>query len=500
MLQNWKETEIVEAWSRSVGEFGDVFQMTITNPFVLSAISALSNDDTFDPERGFSDCVRQQREYVGGDYSRESLNRWHLTKLASAVKQQRQLRVLDLGGGEAYIGRWLAAAGVRYWCVDGSTGLLNTGAERAKNSDLEFHNFDFAALPDTWEPFPAFIEGLSDDPPDLVLCLSVLDHLEHPELLMSSMAGWLGNDARYQPRPFLCVTLNPDFFFGPAQSPSEKHVGGPKTARLGPARKNVLIYPRSWQRYERMFVRQGYHVRWCHPSLINPIPAELHKLYKYDADLEHIPGAGPFVLWVLIPDRRGQLVAPDHLPGSQLVSLGELSEAHWQLLRRGGVRRKTYAPDEIVLYSHNLSCGIHVIEDGTLLLKRFGLERQTFKKGEFIGELESSDDFFVGRYIYQVHAGKEGATVLHVPAPTLRGLLDMSSNEFSARLFLKLRDRVATHSWVYHKSSGSYEQKCQGPTSAAYGHQGAWNTRPERSSSRPLVRATRKLGLPGSPS
>lgn len=489
MKDNWRDEQIAKAWSDAVGTYGDLFQQILINPFVLGVARAVkqkrfppllsgpgSSASPWSPEACFSEALITQQPFWNGARLIGELHSWH-QKLKP--RELEGIRLLDLGAGEGYLGSWLKSAGVSCLGIDCSDKLQNAGREKRVTSqnvlavDIDTHVFDFDELSEQEESLESQIPTLSGFLPDLCTCVSVLDHLEHPERLLKSLRIWLGSKGDCLGRPLACVTLSPDFFFGAHQWDMDILKARRGDAVLGPASasdpshpKRVTVYQRSWMQYEQMFTKCGYHVLWCHVTQISQFPSDVRLKLMEEARLKSpidgktiAPASGPFVFWIAVPLPNGEKAAFTDLSNATAASsccarFALLDKSQQKEITSSKIIRHLHKADHPVLCAHNLSDGCLIVEKGTVVMTRNGQPKQTFRTGDFIGELESAGDFYVSRYLYPLHAGSEGASTLHLPAAVMSKLETVAEKTLPGQLFKTLRDRVATHSWIYHKTSG----------------------------------------------
>lgn len=492
MKDNWRKQQIAKAWSDAVGTYGDLFQQTLINPFVLGVaravrqkrfptlLSQLQGSATpWSPEACFSETLKTQKRFWINHQIPEELKTWHQNL---APNELEGVKLLDLGAGEGYLGNWLKSAGAQCLGVDYSEELQKAGrvkravSGREIENDIHNHVFDFDGLSEPAKPFHKEVPEIADFLPDLCTCVSVLDHLEHPERLLKSLRLWVGSQGDCLARPLVCVTLSPDFFFGARQWDMDIKKASSGDAVLGPASasdpnhpKKVTVYQRSWMQYEQMFTTCGYHVLWCHVTQISQFPPAVRRRLLEEARLKSpvdgegiAPASGPFVFWIALPLPNGEEASFTDLSNATAASsccarFSLLDKSQQKEIKNSRIVRHMHKASHPVLCAHNLSDGCIVVEKGTVVMTRNGQPKQTFRTGDFIGELESAGDFYVSRFLYPLHAGSEGASTLHLPAAVMTKLQTVAETTLPGQLFKTLRDRVATHSWIYHKTSGKGE-------------------------------------------
>lgn len=494
----WSNPAFAKKWADAVNPYGDLFHRTLTNPFVFSVALATKErsfpprygDGTpqknWDPDKAFYGavakvhaCFTRASNFAAFCSSQDQLLREHeQDRLLSG------LNILDLGAGEGCIGRLLVASGASFTAVDISNPLQKIGKERNDNARVNGDHFrwvvanlDLGNSRDD-EPLAEIVNELGGKAiPDMVCCLALLDHLEHPERLLRAIRLWLckssSPDHDCLSRPLAIATLNPEFFLGPRQWPIE---GPTEEAEIfmGPANQKVSVWPRCWMNYELMFSQCGYHVLWCYPTHLSQGPEVLCNAFadasgapaessaKAVGSSTVVPVMGPFVFWILLPKPLGTLrqMSQVTLPDSCVLSSRSLAEADRQDIHAVNTAREIQLPSGYpIAFAGNLSEGFEVVLDGSAMLVYDSSVMQSFGKGALLGELESGRNFFVRRFPYTVVAGGEnGAIFLHIPGSSLAPVITRDPATLGGRLFNLLRDRVATTTWLYHQRPGKGEK------------------------------------------
>lgn len=466
---NWQQTDFVTRWCTTIGSddspYGDVFREILVNPVVLAFASevlarrrdgAAQRSDWHLPlYRG----VAEQHHELSGSYTTANIRNWHSG--AAERTDLAGLRVLDLGCGEAYLGRWLGRMGASYVGVDlppkpasplqlaqsrflneVKTGVIHPDKFRLVSADLDGSSFEAAPLD----------EALQNEGPDLVIMAVLLDHLSDPEPLLRWVGG-LGE--RYQKIPaILCWTLNPDYY---QANSTDITVDGPLPHsrirhHLAPVRSiggAVPVLLRCPLTYESHFAETNLNVIQTAPLDFPRHPASLEGQEASFRD-----GEPPFISWHLC--QRARSIRPgDHSTLESLFNqptclLSQLPEEQKQLLREhlGLIAVETYTAYSTLLCPHNLGGDLLIVLVGTALLSVRGVVKRTFSPLDLLGDFETWSDKLPKRYFYPIAGGPDGVTVLRIPRKLVQVLLK-NARSAGELLFLQLRDRFYDQMWLY---------------------------------------------------
>ncbi len=145
MLEDWLDEKIAHAWSNAVSEYGDIFQQAIVKPFILGTLMAIHKQRSLDSKNlgTISASAGHNTYWLLGtllsklDPAAQECNQDILARAWAQSLEEHQpdltgLRLLDLGGGEAYLGHWLADRGADVTSVDGCHLLVEMAESRAK--------------------------------------------------------------------------------------------------------------------------------------------------------------------------------------------------------------------------------------------------------------------------------------------------------------------------------------------------------------------------------
>lgn len=475
MRTDWDNPETAAAWADAVANDGDVFHEFILKPYIAACLSALDQDDP--------SCVPSIfYRNLGEAFAERSSDK--LPELSHAVREVtarvlgniKKIKILDIGGGEGFVGRWLRAHCERYTVIDVAADLVRVGAERARevSAPAEFLRGDLNEV----QNFPAFDDWLREGCQevwrssalkqraksvaefDVVFCNNVIDHLMSPAAMLSRLSASMGG-AQVRPSLVLC-TLNPDFFVGAEQWPQKPHKsdggGEARTVRMGPAARDVTVIPRGWMVVEHLLNAAKFNILSCDPVHISQYPPAVQDEFMRKADLTHKPAGGPFLMWHLSSAHQDRRLTPNELEDAidRFEILKAMSDAQRRHLVENAdrVTRITYAPDEPIAFPSNLPHGFFLVEEGEANMIVRSRQPQVFPKDTGFGELETGRDAFVSRFLYPVRAGSSGCTAIRIDKQLFSKLLeDRTHRSLGASLFDILRDRVSTYSWVYHRST-----------------------------------------------
>jgi SAM-dependent methyltransferase len=459
VISEWKSEEFATAWNRAVGEAGDVFQQLIIKPYLAAALAARETPDGGETATAFYRLLASAAGLTEVDQIVAKVSQ----VLVPAESDREPLQVLDLGGGEGFVGRWLSPLCEGYTVIDVSQPLLRAGERKsAEHPRVRFIYGDLEDLGsaeslDHWLACCSTDEkasATSKGEPDLVLCLNVLDHLASPLPALTKLAKALS--VRAKAAEMIVSTLNPQFFLSSAND-VDRETGWTRV-KMGPAGQTVEIVPRSWMAIEALFADAGFSVVSCDPIHISQYPRSVQKALIDAADLDAQPSHGPFILWRLSAIPAGQLLAWSDVKDLSLKSrvLTVLCKAVQHLAEdeRPQIRRIHYDAGIPIARKSNLPPGLFVVASGEAEVRARGEVRQVFKQGEVFAELELGGDPFVGRFLYPVLAGPNGCDVLLIDKEAVERLMALPAQDTLARILYDiLRERTSTYSFVYHRST-----------------------------------------------
>ena len=481
MKNDWTSEDISEAWSNAVGEYGDVFQRFIIKPYIAAALKALDEGGPAQTSKYFYDILsRALALTLESEKKTRSIDRYLdcienvLDSTLSSLT--KKYRILDLGGGEGFLGRWLSSFCTAYNVIDVSLSLITTGQHRSSTSgkvvnfwigDLETIHTDKSL--ESWlrDCQPAEGNDCSDneiaEPYDLIICTNVVDHVQNLSTTLSAIAEFSG---RLVNKPLLVFsTLNPEFF-APIKDVQKLLSETPSSdnallcARMGPANKDVNVITRPWQCVEETFSNAKLNVLCMDHAHISQYADVVQEEFIRRAGLSHAPTGGPFVLWAMQSACAGEAITKTEL--RELISESDifraLSRGQVQLLEDNvqDIHKLKISPHETIAYPSNLPHGFYLILKGDAHLLNKSGRRQAFTTGSAFGELETGKDMFVSRFLYPIVAGENGCELVRVDRKLFSRLIEYGETKsIGNALFELLRDRVSTYSWVYHRATYS---------------------------------------------
>ena len=152
---DWQKESIVSSWTDANGSpdwpFGDAWRMALINPIVFDIAQAVQRG--FDPVNHgslYTGLARQRQKLASMSKTRSAITNlvsWHHASDASAGTLS-DVRLLDLGCGEAYRSRWLGRQGVSYIGVDCSPGMIEKALCRRKTDEYA----DCSAIAEAYLP------------------------------------------------------------------------------------------------------------------------------------------------------------------------------------------------------------------------------------------------------------------------------------------------------------------------------------------------------------
>jgi len=476
MLDEWNQEEIALAWSKAVGQSGDIYQRTILKPYITACVVARYEDQPAGASKIFHDILADAMSNL-----RRKPNPTSVDDISDEVEAQCNLRlqpisnlkILDIGAGEGFLGRWLEKHCDLFVLVEPSESLLDKSKVKSPQPSkvLRRYKGDFGNL----EEHSSFFQWLSvgcerkgDEPPilesecgfDFVICTNVIDHIELPIPGLKALAKFCQNSAE---SPIIIMSsLNPEFFLGAGfvQDVSIDKMKSPdlKKVKMGPSGEDVTVYPRSWMQTETILHASQLSILTCDPIDLSQFNGTLQHEYIRQRGFEHYPGAGPFVLWTLKSGIQGSVLSPQEVEKTIITfkSLSALSSSQRNYIKSnpGHLSRISYKPNEMIAYPSNLPFGFCLVEKGTAVMGGVDGRQQVFSTGSEFGELETGNDPFVSRYLYPIFAGETGCTIIRIHKKLLNELLEQDElSGLGSALYSLLRDRVSTFSWIYQRTT-----------------------------------------------
>ncbi|MEW8052847.1 MAG: methyltransferase domain-containing protein [Candidatus Thiodiazotropha sp.] len=467
--EHWQQHNLTTCWAKKIGSnnnpYGDIFREILVNPIVVAfakeALTAKKKNSTEDPHFRLPlyNGVAEQHHSILGNYETEKIRDWHSDTEKST--DLTGIRVLDLGCGEAYLGRWLTRMGATYIGVD---------LPKKPASPLEYAETRFsqevksnAIQPRQFHLIPADLDGSHFDPapldlaldnegPDIIVMNVLLDHLTNPAPLLR----WIGDLYKeYKKRPtILCWTLNPDYYQG---NEEDNFIDGPLTGsiiryHIAPIRsigESVPVFLRCPLTYESYFTDANLNV-----IQTTPLDFPRHPKYLGGEDKSFHDGESPFIAWQLC--QRALSICPteandlEALFSNSACVLNQLVNKQRNLLRKQitSLKVEDYSANAPLVYPHNLGGDLIIIFKGTAFLNIRGENKRKFSVPELLGDFETWSDELPKRYLYPVYAGEDGATVMRIPNRVVQRLLQ-NAKTLSELIFSQLRDRFYSQIWLY---------------------------------------------------
>lgn len=470
MEQGLQDPEFWKKWSRNRGPMGDEYQRYIIKPFFAAFASFLEEERDQDLTRDIGTKFRLTKERFFDAMSKvspEDLERALKEMAGSALDR---LTVLDLGCGEAFLGRWLVGMGASYLGLDNEKDQIAEAMRKEKESGRETPVLRRTVDPQLIPDLSALLQNACGrGHPDIVAATAFLDHVEDYQGLMRRLADWAVEAER--PPDFLLATLNP-FYFS-ALPKIEKHRAEPP---LTTGRMSIWLrqgesnaFMRWPAEYERAFVDAGFHVLSATCSDHGRLPPAVrealrtrHQADETPVDVLRDSYVGPFILWALRPRSKGQVLDREHLARLATATSGPMhdisrvaaaceNELEFQLVR--------HAPHSIVEHAGGLGGRGYVVLEGSAL-RLDGVSKavraepprtreQRFGPGELFGEFEAGPNLSSDRFKDDVVAGPAGCLLLEMPERTLRELNSGTGANLGHILFAALRERISQYSWIW---------------------------------------------------
>lgn len=518
-LADWEQRPVFEGWEEANGStnwaFGDNWRLALINPVILHVANLVNNGfDSKHTESLYHEIAKQREGYFKDalssvDEKKNAFDEWHKNPFRTVTtskgppspkpsgEELAGVKLLDIGCGEAYRGRWLGRFGLQYLGVDGSRRFIETAEKRRKNlerdiaplvegqryevHDLSVSSFDFSDLNFT---------------PNLAIAVTVFDHLPQPIPLLKKLSAFLANSAPNA--PLLVVCLNPRHFesdiglaFGERlqdYGEEESHLGMKKDSKIESAKlayatlqqgtgsdwSTVNVFYRSLGGWERIFTEGNFHVLKVAPlqfsdrTLLNEASSDVY----YEA--------APFHAWLLYPKPSGTKATLESL--KQIFShersvfanlhADEANAILDHLQKSNDVRTIQFNAGDPIAHMDNLGGDVFFVLSGTAqLVSKNGAVLESFETGDIIGELESDEPtdtsdkharqrealrYFVQRYILRVEAASDRTELLVLPKSLFESILrNFSKASLSQRLFQNLKNKLLTNLWIYHSEKDS---------------------------------------------
>ena len=448
MVKQWKQDKALVDWyaeNRASDE--DKFYSHLVQPFLYYFFHLWnSRERSGEPwwnsfHEGYFECrtadtVPQNAFKPVGDTSRDA--RGFLEEIIQhRIHRQKtggSFGILDLGGGEGWLGLWLDSWKHSYVVIDESE-LFETHfqarrsdlidgvrqGQRFLKADLDNLNAIEKALRDA-EAFankrstaersiPAVDGGrenndydqFSQDRPSIVTILNVLEYLEDPVTLLATVRAWLQAKDPESDVPIVVSTLSPNLFRmsrNRSRSQQRNATAAPSSERInilyGPDSSDHELIARGLLDYERIFLEAGLEIVFVQQSTVAELPLDLQKALYQQAEQELDVGsegalyAGPFTFWILRPDPMWGLIAVNEVAhedkSSLLKSLSSLNPiAGWLAAklharkRLGDVHLIERGPYETVRPRWSFSPGLFLVARGAIHRMKSDWPREAVK-------------------------------------------------------------------------------------------------------------------------
>ena len=333
----------------------------------------------------------------------------HPPKLNS---EERQLTVLDIGCGEGGLGRFLAAAGVKYVGIEPDPEFLQACNDKILSESDKIEYLP-GALTDTGneELIATLRHKLGDAKPDLYVVNSVLDHLPEPDRFLLALSSLVNTLNDFSPAPVLMTTLDPAFFsITPnASSLSTTKSTGEFFCALNADDEKYNLSISLPDRTERLLRSCGLHVLQYGrvPTTLLPWHFQdyLQNLRRLDiGESEVAPLYAPVMFWLVSPRCECPATVPASL--THLANVEYFSPLN--------IERIELRKSEVLECKANLASHVYFVEEGEMEL-RDGDERLiSFGEDSWIGELEAIGDPIISRFPGQLVA-VDNAKLVRIP-------------------------------------------------------------------------------------
>jgi len=242
---DWSSASTVpEAWLQLSKNYGDIYRRLLVNP-IISGL--LQQQDSLQEPPLFA-ALYQWLNEDGKSFEPlpDKPDSWYAAWSTRTLPQK--IRILDIGCGDGYRGRWLKHKRVTYKGIDGSDQLVAAG--QASKLDVNLDNLELPGV------IAKNLSNWNGEHPHWIFLITVLDHLKNPQQLLSEIAqlydyGDEGN--------IFVVTCNPRFYRQPITTDGSK----PTTVEIETIKEgdaHVQVYFRTRTHLRRLFRDAGLHV------------------------------------------------------------------------------------------------------------------------------------------------------------------------------------------------------------------------------------------------
>lgn len=456
--RGFRDKAVARAWIELFKghRFGDLYRLWLINPAVVQMALAANGR-----KKGMSGDIRsldlglaiQGQHFKGGDdwHKLPKLEEWQADQVqqGSYWKPIDGLRVLDLGCGVGYRAGILTPMGATYYGVDYNADFIKFAQRQQKSTGAKFTQLDLDSLKDV-SPVEAaeILKRCCDgEPPDLVLCINVIEHLEYPDSLLAATKVLLGDS--YRSAMLFAMTNHQRYYqtYGTESPYEQKPETVPIICLTG---QRVPIHQRPRTHLASLLRDAGFVVAQ-EAFLSLPLGADAEVQRVYEAKPEDVNwGVAPFIASAATPlpteqqpseDIRQRI--KDHAVIKLLTNGSKQEAALISTICEQG-RVICLHKGERLLARHNMGGGLFVVLKGHLFVPH---EPETvFREGDLFGELEANHSQDLknprfGFYIHDVIAGDDDTGVFIIPESITSKLLD-PKHKFNAALFARLRHRL----------------------------------------------------------
>jgi SAM-dependent methyltransferase len=432
MREDWENSQIVEAYCKANGSrtavHGDQWRNLLVNPVIWRVARwALGADkdanQTFDAVEVHK-ALADHRRFPGRP------DAWYAQTFQE--KPLNGLTVLDLGCGEAHLGRWLNRCGASYIGLDGSQAMLAQASKRSsKKLHLKPRDLDL-------KPGEKLnLDGLPlKDGPLLVTGIVLLDHLQDPLPLLTALSTSL---AHRRVNTWLCfIVLNPEYFC-PSYDRDSPRIDSRAEIHSAHATVNVVFHSRrAWElmlRDARLLVH-------------SIVPLRFRAREPIDAKDTMGSGVPPF-LSIVCQSNGANSNDEERIVRAlaEITGLGLGQESDALSKHQGRLEVVTYSRGETILGRHNLGGDLFVMLEGKAELIIGGRAAQSFAAGEIFGDVEAGCGTQSTYYAYDVRC-TESTKVLRIPEDIVNHI-SVEHRCHGWRLFKQLRTRLAGMLWRF---------------------------------------------------
>jgi CRP-like cAMP-binding protein/2-polyprenyl-3-methyl-5-hydroxy-6-metoxy-1,4-benzoquinol methylase len=452
MKNNWEQKEIIQAWIEANNPYGDYWRMALVNPIVLNYVRKLVKERNTDISQisFYESLAIQNKNLPSEEKQTDKYIRWH-EKLKKESLSLKDIKIFDLGCGEAYLSRLLSPFGVSYLGVDGSSEFqkfASKNAEHQKNKGnitILCGNLDgYGFIKNTEKKLKKDLDKFGI--PDLALGIIILEHLENPLPLLCWLSHTLASTSRVNYALF--VTLNADYHscdFNNKLNMKKDHGAEfslEGEAKIQSANVPVDVIIRCRRKIERLFRDSNFRIIQYSPLFFSPA----HYPHGFNNALKGIP---PFDCYLVTP-----LPKPISLSKNELNDIFEIlceksiihafSDSQKNKLKENLLRCDIleFSKNQIIIAQHNMGGDLYIVLEGAVELRHNKEVLAIFSCYELIGELEAEERGYEKYYIYPIFAGSEKVKVFRITHELFLDIVQSQYNTFEFNLFSNLRKRI----------------------------------------------------------